>query len=571
MVAVASQSTDKSRALYEIVVGGQAIPEQQARDIREIRIQDYLALPDVCTFTVGFPAVEGKDPFGNLDKHPFEIGKKLEIKLAERDSLVTKSVFKGDIVTLEPNFTSGGAEMTVRAFDRSYKLTRRRNTQSFEDMSASDIVSKVVKAAGLRVQTDSTPTVFKFMQQSNETDLDFIWRLANRINYEFVVEDDKAIFRKIGSTQPVELEWPNPLHTFSPRMSAVQQVQNVTVRGWDFQSKQKITGTKQSPEQVIEAGVKRSKIKNAISGASTTIVNEPVQDKGEADALAQATLDRLANSYVQAQGTLDGNPAVRSGAVIEVKGVGKQFGGKYRVQSSVHVLRGGSTYTTEFSSSSIQTLTGAMTAKPADFGSQLVIGLVTDSDDPYKLGRVRVKFPTLNDTQGWWARVTQPNAGKERGMMMLPQPGDEVLVGFEHNDTTRPYVIGSLYNGGNEKPKKDLDLTDASLTILTDHKLTARAKEEIEVEGGKTYTVKVKGDVTETFDAKWSVTTKGDVSMTIGQMGKLTIVADGNISIQSKMGNIEMKAMQISINANAGLTLNGGAQTKVSGGMIQIG
>ena len=64
------------------------------------------------------------------------------------------------------------------------------------------------------------------------------------------------------------------------------------------------------------------------------------------------------------------------------------------------------------------------------------------------MGRVRVKFPGLDESQeGWWARVASPSAAGDRGMLMMPLVDDEVVVGFEHGDPRRPFVLGSLWNG----------------------------------------------------------------------------------------------------------------------------
>ena len=54
-----------------------------------------------------------------------------------------------------------------------------------------------------------TSDVHDFMQQDNETDWDFIWRLAERVGLEFVVEDKVAHFRKPTADDPVALEWPD--------------------------------------------------------------------------------------------------------------------------------------------------------------------------------------------------------------------------------------------------------------------------------------------------------------------------------------------------------------------------
>ncbi len=85
-----------------------------------------------------------------------------------------------------------------------------------------------------------------------------------------------------------------------------------------------------------------------------------------------------------------------------------------------------------------------------------MVGIVTNNNDPDQMGRVRVKFPSLSDSEeSAWARVASVSAGNARGLMMLPQPDEEVIVGFEHGDTRRPIVVGSLFNG-KDKPGDDL-------------------------------------------------------------------------------------------------------------------
>ena len=84
---------------------------------------------------------------------------------------------------------------------------------------------------------------------------------------------------------------------------------------------------------------------------------------------------------------------------------------------------------------------------PPSFGAQLVLGLVTNNHDP-RHGACPRQYPALGqDVEGAWARIAAVSAGNERGLLMLPVAGEEVLIGFEHDDTTRPYVLGSLFNG----------------------------------------------------------------------------------------------------------------------------
>ena len=70
------------------------------------------------------------------------------------------------------------------------------------------------------------------------------------------------------------------------------------------------------------------------------------------------------------------------------------------------------------------------------------MGIVTNNKDPEGWGRVKVKFPTLTEEhESNWARVVALGAAKQRGFDCLPEVNDEVLVGFEHGDIHRPYIL----------------------------------------------------------------------------------------------------------------------------------
>ena len=70
-----------------------------------------------------------------------------------------------------------------------------------------------------------------------------------------------------------------------------------------------------------------------------------------------------------------------------------------------------------------------------------MVGVVTNNNDPEQRGRVRVKYPSLSDTErvGVGAR-RDASAGNARGLLMLPQVDEEVVIGFEHGDSRRPIV-----------------------------------------------------------------------------------------------------------------------------------
>ena len=76
------------------------------------------------------------------------------------------------------------------------------------------------------------------------------------------------------------------------------------------------------------------------------------------------------------------------------------------------------------------------------FARGLAVARVTQNQDPDGLGRVRVRFPWFDDSESFWARLATPMAGKDRGLVLIPEVDDEVLVGFEREDLRFPYTLG---------------------------------------------------------------------------------------------------------------------------------
>ncbi len=168
---------------------------------------------------------------------------------------------------------------------------------------------------------------------------------------------------------------------------------------------------------------------------------------------------------------------------MSVGGVDPALTGKWVISGSRHEFGEGIYRTSlEFAGRqdrSIYGLVGQGTSAGHDRIYGLVIGIVTDNDDPDQLGRVKLKFPWLgDDVESWWARLAAPGAGKDYGVTWVPQVNDEVLVGFEHGDIRFPFVLGGLWNGKDTIPfdyGADLDageVTYCGFTSRTGHKIS---------------------------------------------------------------------------------------------------
>jgi uncharacterized protein involved in type VI secretion and phage assembly len=127
---------------------------------------------------------------------------------------------------------------------------------------------------------------------------------------------------------------------------------------------------------------------------------------------------------------------------------------------------------------------------------------------------------------------------------MLPKVDDEVVIGFEHDDIRRPYVLGCVFNG-QAKPN-DLASKDGSFMLKSPKDMGIDIKEKISIKGGDELVIEV------------------------GQ-SKVTCKKDGTIQIEGK--DITLKANgSISVEAGPqGLKLSSQGQVQVSGAQIQLG
>jgi uncharacterized protein involved in type VI secretion and phage assembly len=168
-----------------------------------------------------------------------------------------------------------------------------------------------------------------------------------------------------------------------------------------------------------------------------------------------------------------------------------------------------------------------------------VIALVTSLEDPEKMGRIKVKFPWLDDKiESGWTPVAMPFAGKERGIQFLPEVGDEVLVLFQMGNFQKPVIIGSLWNGKDTPPSNGQDGKNFLKVIKT----TLNHKIEFSDDQDDSYILITDG--------------KGNNSIKLDMKNELIeIKSTKNISIQSENGEIEIKAKKVTIEGASQLEL----------------
>jgi phage protein D/phage baseplate assembly protein gpV len=589
-----------------IKVGGSDISTDLMNALREVVVDSSLQLPSMFTLSFYDPQLKW------VDDAQFDLGKEVEISAKALDN--TQGVLiKGEITALEPSFSAvGDTRLVVRGYDKGHRLHRGKKTRTFLKMKDSDLVSTIAGEVGLSAQADASTVTYDYILQNNQTNMEFLAARAERIGYQLFVADGKLYFKKgdafLGDGP--ELKLAEALTSFQPTIAGTHQANTMKLMGWDVKMKRAITAQATPNSALNQGGLGKTggaAAQSAFGAADSIITDQPVFTADEATALVNGLSNDISRDFFQAEGTCAGDPRVKAGYNVTIKGVGTRFSGKYFVTSAMHIYNAGG-YETHFSISGRQPNTLSYLLESNNSEAQglmhgVVVGLVTNLKDPDDLGRVKVKYPWLGDNiESDWIRLASPMAGSSRGFLYLPEVNDEVLIAFEHGDVHHPYIVGALWSSTDKPLKKNSEVvgsdgkvnqrliqTRAGHVILFDDKqgeekvsITSKSGHTVILDdksGSESITIKDKsGNNKMVIDSTTN-------SMAIAVNGDFTVNAKGKVSIKSTQAmNLESTA-KATVKGTAGLSLdgttqaelkglqvsvNGSAMTEVKGGIVKI-
>lgn len=359
---------------FKVTINGQDLETKDQTKVTEVLVDDRVDAAHLFSVRLGMvDAAVGRSEW--IDDQLFREGGKVSIKLGYAGRPL-RTMIDGEITAAQPHFSSRGPEsLVLYGFDRLHRLRRGKKSRTFQRMSDWEITRKIADEHGLRLQGDPTETRFDHVYQNNLTDLDFLLQRAARIHYEVAVENTTLYFRKSreARTKVATLEWGNPgdqeLLNVMLRLTTVDQAGELVVRGWNPKEKRDIVGRAKVGDETTLMNGSRSAgdlTSGAFGRVNTVVVDHPVVSQSEADALARAHFNRRSLTLITGHGVCLGNPDVRAGEVIELKGLGQRFSGLYYVKGSKHICSphaGG--YLTEFSVVRNATTGGQSGAQPA--------------------------------------------------------------------------------------------------------------------------------------------------------------------------------------------------------------
>jgi uncharacterized protein len=429
---------------YELSLDGSPVDIAVAEAVIHIRVKQHVDLADMIEVRLSNPDLAW------TEADTFTEGKKLAVKLGYVETTF-EHVAEGQIVRRECEFpVSGAAVLTIVAFGKKFKMKKGAHTKAHVDKKDSEIASEIAGELGLEADVTDSAVVNPYTMQVARDHLTFLRERANRLGYEFRIDraNSKLIFKPhdTAAAAGATLEWGKNLLEFRPRISTDAQVSKVTVRGWDPATKQKVTASAQPSDVTFGFGGQKTGpavAEDTFGSRETLFVDRPVSKADDATAMAKAIINSAAARYCEGEGACQGDNAIYPGSVLEIKGTGKRFDGKYFVNGTLHYYEPKAGYSTHFSVNRATEGAPEPPAQPLAEAQQAPEREVTEQPSWVE---IKVVSESGENISGMSYTVTLPNGTQQQGTLddtgvirveNIRDPGD-AKISFEPPEDHEP-------------------------------------------------------------------------------------------------------------------------------------
>ena len=459
----------------------------------------------------------------------------------------------------------------VSGYSATYRMETAHSCFSWNDTTIGNVVKKLCAEA--KVQLELNPE-FKetkdFICQYEESDFDFIRRLAHQYQEWMYFDGTKLIFGKPRKlADPIRLEYGTTLSSLDIGLQTLARSEQVfSYHSGADREMQRMTPNLAYGHDKLAGEAFRASLgmfsKPARQHALPRISNETelVNYMGRKQAAETAE-----THYITAESQV---PTLRVGSVISlyssflerVGNLSEESLGNFIIIEITHEVSQGSYYKNRFKAipATIKAMPSPKVRMPL---AETQMATVLSNADPQGKGRVRVRMNWQTDgMQTSWVRVMTPDGGSSsdvksnRGFVFIPEVGDQVLLGFRHGDPARPYVMGSLFNGttgggGLEGNHMKSLTTRSGHTIKLNDSLSSLGITIKDIKGNSIHIDSVGDDII--INAKRNITINAGETFTVN-CKNANILAEESINMNAEQDITSVSGESTSIQAGESLT-----------------
>ena len=390
--------------------------------------------------------------------------------LQSSDEKTADIEFKGVIIDTSGNRSNGSYTITVEARSWDALLEDNPTCKSFENKTLNEIVQDVVDDYSDNLQTtinarftDEIP----YCVQYNETNYQFLQRLARRYGEWFYCDGTQLVFGNMVEKDPVQLTYPgNDVSSYNVDLKMKHTAFSHLASSYNASEANQKDGLSEMQKPyndladqtflMSQERFKKQTLQNLHAGGFADIDGREtildVSTKAQARAEKAGMLKYSGVTY---------SSKISIGAKLLIKDnyiVNYEANAKSQVDQDeilitdlVHSFSDDKVYSNHFVG-----IPASCDYPPYSNGdiypeSSSCRAKVKDNEDPSNLGRIRVQFDWQaeldEDMMTPWIRIAQPYAGAGKGFSFIPEIGEEVMVDFEGGNAEKPYVKGMLFNG----------------------------------------------------------------------------------------------------------------------------
>jgi len=297
-----------------------------------------------------FETARGRDAIELL-----EFGTEVDICMGYGDAKSVPKLMSGMISEVTTSFPEAGApELSIAGYDHGFPMTLGKNSRTWSKALDSDAAHELASYNNLNAKIDTTTERHAQIEQNQESDWEFLKKLADRNHFELFVDEQRTLHfahPNDKATAVARLAWGEGLLTFKPEANLAGQIAKVEVYGWDKNRKEAIVGVARAGEESgltgSSGGQRLARFVRDPSKQPTLRLRQPVFTQSEADARAKAALNERAKQFLTGDAEAVGLPELRPDRNVLLDKLGVPFSKTYYIQQATHKIDGNG-YRTRF-------------------------------------------------------------------------------------------------------------------------------------------------------------------------------------------------------------------------------
>ncbi|MEW6104854.1 MAG: contractile injection system protein, VgrG/Pvc8 family [Bacillota bacterium] len=322
-----------------IKVDGKRLPDELAERVLGLEFEDDAEkLPKL---TVRFNNADLE-----ITDHPlFAMGKKVQAQWGYIDGELSEPV------TCTVKAIRGFKVRELVAYGEGHKLADKAKSRVWKNLKYSDIARQIAQEHNLKPVVEDTKIAHEQVAQTNQTDLNFLKELAEKINFQCYEENGELHFhsKRLDAKPTLAFAYYNGeygnLVNFEPVEKTLSEPNEVAVSGVDPMEKKPFIAKANDSNVERDAVAEGTYLYDGASGSETFKPGETgkkvastARTPSEAKQQADAGFKKAEEETVEASIETVGEPRLRAKQVVTLYGLGKRYSGNWYVKNVRHVV-----------------------------------------------------------------------------------------------------------------------------------------------------------------------------------------------------------------------------------------